>query len=121
MSILLLLAVAWPVQADPLALSGEQRHVLEQYATDTWQSLVAMVDPDTGLPADNVSVDGQRAGYTSPTNIGTYIWSTLAARDLDIITRAEARLRIERVPTSAANSRKPFSKGTPALVSEANC
>ncbi len=97
MSILLLLAVAWPVQADPLALSGEQRRVLEQYATDTWQSLVAMVDPDTGLPADNVSVDGQRAGYTSPTNIGTYIWSTLVARDLQIITPAEARLRIGRV------------------------
>jgi len=97
MSILLLLAVVLPVQAAPLALNGEQRQILEEYAHDTWQSFVAMVDPGTGLPADNVSAEGQRAGYTSPTNMGVYVWSTLAARDLQIITPAEARDRIDLV------------------------
>ena len=53
-----------------------------------------MVAPTTGLPADNVSAEGVRAEYTSPTNIGMYIWSTLAARDLQIIKPREARDRI---------------------------
>src|SRR5512134_2126241 len=90
----LLLATALPAQADSPGLSPNERRVLEQYAIDTWQSFVAMVDPDTGLPADNVSAEGVRAAYTSPTNIGMYIWSTLAARDLQIINPSEARDRI---------------------------
>jgi hypothetical protein len=94
---MLLLAVALPVQAHPTGLDVEDRRALEQYALDTWESFVALTDPDTGLPADNVSAEGVRAGYTSPTNIGLYVWSTLAARDLQIITPAEARLRIGRV------------------------
>ena len=49
-----------------------------------------MVSAATGLPSDNVSAAGVRARYTSPTNIGAYLWSTLAARDLGIITPAEA-------------------------------
>src|SRR5688572_14290987 len=85
----LLLATALPAQAGPIDLSSQEKKVLEQYAADTWQSFVAMVDPVTGLPADNVSAEGVRAGYTSPTNIGMYIWSTLVARDLQIINPAE--------------------------------
>ena len=75
-------------------LRPAQRQVLHEYAADTWQSFVMMTDPATGLPADNISADGVRSGYTSPTNIGTYMWSTLAARDLGIITPREARQRI---------------------------
>ncbi|HSK65917.1 MAG TPA: hypothetical protein VK888_03245, partial [Anaerolineales bacterium] len=90
----LLLATALPVQAGSPGLSPNERRVLEQYAMDTWQSFVAMVDPVTGLPADNVSAEGVRAAYTSPTNIGMYIWSTLVARDLQIIKPREARDRI---------------------------
>jgi hypothetical protein len=89
-----LLATALPAQARLAGLSPEEQRVLEQYATDTWQSFVAMVDPATGLPSDNVSAEGVRAGYTSPTNIGLYIWSALAARDLQIITPSEARDRV---------------------------
>jgi hypothetical protein len=97
LSLMLLLAVALPVQAHPAGLDVGQRRALQQYALDTWESFVAMTDPDTGLPADNVSAEGVRAGYTSPTNIGLYVWSTLAARDLQIIKPAEARQRIGRV------------------------
>ena len=72
------------------ALTGPQRKVLQLYAADTWQSFVALVEPATGLPADNVTAEGVRSEYTSPTNIGVYIWSTLAARDLGLI-KAEPR------------------------------
>jgi hypothetical protein len=69
-----------------------------------------MVDPVTGLPADNVSAEGVRAAYTSPTNIGMYIWSTLAARDLQIINPSEARDRIGKaLDTLATLERHTFS------------
>ena len=67
------------------------------YARDTWRSMVAMTDPATGLVADNIAGDlatGTRSAYTSPTNIGGYMWSAVVARDLGIISRAEARARI---------------------------
>ena len=44
-----------------------------------------MTDPKTGLPADNIKESlaaGDRSGYTSPTNIGGYLWSAVVARDL---------------------------------------
>jgi hypothetical protein len=92
-------------------LSRQQRRVLEQYAADTWQSFVAMVDPNTGLPSDNVSATRVRAAYTSPTNIGTYIWSTLAARDLQIIKPKEARDRIGKVLDTLAGLERHAGSG----------
>ena len=58
-----------------------------------------MTDPKTGLPADNIPESlaaGDRSGYTSPTNIGGYLWSTIVARELGIITRGEATARLIR-------------------------
>ena len=86
------------LKADPP--SPAERQTLQQYAADTWKSFLMLVNPATGLPSDNVSAEGVRAKYTSPTNIATYIWSTLAARDLQIITPAEARSRIDRTLTT---------------------
>nr|WP_238439658.1 glucoamylase family protein [Microbacterium sp. JZ31] len=68
---------------------------LHRYAEDTWESLAAMTDERTGLIADNIPGDLEGAsGYTSPTNIGGYLWSTVVARDLRIISRGEARERM---------------------------
>ena len=56
-----------------------------------------MTNPDTGLPSDNIDGDldpASRAAYTSPTNIGMYIWATLSARDLQLITPEDASTRI---------------------------
>jgi hypothetical protein len=81
-----------PAAADP----GAARE-LRRYAVDTWRSMAAMVDPVTALPADNIdgSLDpSTRSAYTSPTNIGGYLWSAVAARELGIISRDEARSRI---------------------------
>src|SRR6478735_4154191 len=53
---------------------------LHGWAADTWRSIVAMTDPRTGLPADNIPESlaaKDRSGYTSPTNIGGYLWSTV--------------------------------------------
>ncbi|HEX7189319.1 MAG TPA: glucoamylase family protein [Actinomycetes bacterium] len=71
--------------------------VLRSYAEDTWRSMAAMVDSRTGLVSDNIGgqLDADdRAAYTSPTNIGAYMWSAIAARDIGIISADEARERI---------------------------
>ncbi|MEO3808950.1 glucoamylase family protein [Sphaerisporangium sp. B11E5] len=82
----------------PAAAADSRASVLRRYAADTWRSMAAMVDPGTGLPADKVSGDlSTRARVTSPTNAGTYLWSTLAARDLRLIDRREAAARAGRV------------------------
>ncbi len=83
-------------QAGP---SGADDRQLSRYAADTWRSFVAMVEPRTGLPADNIGGDlhpRTRSSYTSPTNIGMYLWATLAARDLALIDGREATERIAK-------------------------
>ena len=90
LSLALALALAAPAAATP---SGDRR-VLQGYAADTWRSFELLLDPATGLPSDNVSAAGERSRYTSPTNVGAYLWSTLAARDAGIISPSQARRRI---------------------------
>ncbi len=51
--------------------------------------MAAMADPGTGLVSDNVGGDldpADRAAYTSPTNIGAYMWSAIAARETGLIS-----------------------------------
>jgi hypothetical protein len=92
------LVVATPVAAiGDESLSGPDLGTLEQYAADTWVSFEAMVYEETGLAADNIGGDlspESRSRFTSPTNIGSYLWSALAARQLEIISSREARERI---------------------------
>ena len=62
-----------------------------------------MVDPNTGLPADNIAGSlhpSTRSAYTSPTNVGMYFWATLAARDLGFIGAGEAVDRISQTLTT---------------------
>jgi hypothetical protein len=90
----LALPLAGPAVAQAPAAATGDRRVLQRYAADTWRSFELLVDPATGLPSDNVSAAGVRSRYTSPTNVGAYLWSTLAARDVGVISAAEARRRI---------------------------
>src|ERR687892_1202612 len=63
--------------------SRNERRVLMEYAADTWHSFEAMVDPGTGIPADNVEGDldpATRSAYTSPTNIGGDLLGTPLGR-----------------------------------------
>lgn len=74
------------------------QQVLREYAADTWRSMAAMTDPGTGLVSDNVGGDlapAGRAAYTSPTNIGAYMWSAIAAREIGLISAVAARQRIQ--------------------------
>ena len=69
---------------------------LLRYASDTWASFVAMVDPDDRAPGRQpVRRTGRRSVQTSTTNIGAYMWSTLVAERLGIIDHAEAVDRLE--------------------------
>ena len=93
----LALALVSPAPAAAAPLGGDDRRTLREYAVDTWRSMVAMIDPATALPADNIRGDltpGSRSAYTSPTNIGGYLWSTVVARDLGLISRREATDRM---------------------------
>ena len=52
----------------------------ERYAADTW--FIRLVEQSTGLPADGIGGDlrrSTRSEFTSPTNIGMYMWATTAA------------------------------------------
>ena len=65
---------------------------LREYATDTWQSFVVMTRPGRpGCRADNISVDRRtrRASRRRPTS-AAYLWATMSARDLGIISAGEA-------------------------------
>lgn len=76
-------------------LTRSQERTLLRYAEDTWDSMAAMADEDTGLVADQIDADlDTPSAYTSPTNIGGYLWSAVTARDLGIISKKEARQRI---------------------------
>ncbi len=79
------------------ASQSHDRRQLRTWAADTWRSFDALVVEETGLPDDNIGGDlspGSRGGYTSPTNIGAYLWSTVVARDTGLIGAREARQRM---------------------------
>jgi hypothetical protein len=90
------------------------RKVLREYAADTWTSFEALAHPATGLPDDNIGGDlgdGSRSGYTSPTNIGAYMWSTVAARDIGLIGDEEARTRLAQTLRSTATLERHDASG----------
>ncbi len=87
-------AWAGPAPTERFAASTVRR-----WAADTWASLVAMTDEGTGLTADNIEASIRnpvRSGYTSPTNIGGYLWSAIVARDLRLIGARECSARIRQ-------------------------
>ncbi|GAA1391468.1 glucoamylase family protein [Luteococcus peritonei] len=89
-----------------------QRKTLLRWARDTWRSLDAMSHPSTGLVADNI--DGElstRSGYTSPTNIGGLLWSALVARELGILSAADASYRIKLTLASLARMERHEPSG----------
>jgi hypothetical protein len=80
--------------------AGAAQARMRQYAARTWASLAAMVDTPSGLPADALSSDGGTSVQTSPTDIGAYLWSAVAAERLGIISAAELRRRMSATLTS---------------------
>ena len=78
-------------------LSTAQQASLLGIARDTWKFYQADVDPATHLPLDNLTfASGSPAPtgygrYTSAANIGVYLWAVVAAQDLGLVTRPQAR------------------------------
>ena len=72
-------------------LSAAQRATLLGIAKDTWKFFGKDVDPVTHLPLDNLGPGQTKGTYTSAANIGVYLQSVVAANDLKIISRPEAR------------------------------
>jgi putative glucoamylase/uncharacterized protein DUF3131 len=87
-------------------LTAAQRQALAGYARDTWRFYSADVDPNTNLPLDNLGPDGTRGTYTSAANIGVYLWAVVAANDLGLISRPQARSKIESTLTSVSQLRR---------------
>jgi len=84
------------------------------WTRDTWHSLVAMTDEHTGLPADNIPASlaaDDRSGYTSPTNIGGYLWSAVAAEELGLIRRGELVRRCRQTLTTLARMKHHVPSG----------
>ncbi|MFD7306602.1 glucoamylase family protein [Promicromonospora sp. NPDC059942] len=94
--------------------TAQDRRQLRAWAADTWRSFEALVDEETGLPDDNIGGDldpASRGGYTSPTNIGAYLWSTVVARDTGLIGRKEARERLATTLHTVAGLEKHEPSG----------
>src|SRR5437588_385652 len=85
----------------PSGLSQGQQQALYAIAKQTWRFFDADTDPNTHLPMDNIGLYGAPAkgAYTSPTNIGVYFWSVVAAQDLGIIDQNGAVQRVNATLT----------------------
>ncbi|HEY3170823.1 MAG TPA: glycosyl transferase, partial [Thermoanaerobaculia bacterium] len=96
--------VAWRVSVPPReteteAMSEKDRKILRLTARRTWRFFETFVTPeDNDVPPDNFQEDPRPAiaHRTSPTNVGLYLLSTVAARDfawigtLEMVDRLEA-------------------------------
>ncbi|WP_108483503.1 GH36-type glycosyl hydrolase domain-containing protein [Oceaniglobus ichthyenteri] len=102
--------VAWSVSQsaeteDQLVVSPTDRDVLRQVARRTWTYFETFVTEDQNwLPPDNFQeiptpVIAER---TSPTNIGLYLLSVVAARDFGWIAMADTVTRLEQTMASVA-------------------
>src|SRR5713101_8315916 len=83
-------------QTQPDGLSPAQQQALYTIARQTWGFFDADTDPNTHLPMDNIGFYGAppQGAYTSPTNIGVYFWSVVAAQDLGLIDHNGALQRV---------------------------
>ncbi|KAA6461870.1 DUF3131 domain-containing protein [Acidobacteria bacterium AB60] len=82
-----------------------QRMELMQIARDTWGFYAADVDPSTHLPMDNFGANGV-GRYTSASNIGVYLWAVVAANDLGLVSRPQARALIRATLTEVQGLRR---------------
>jgi hypothetical protein len=116
-------AMLSPAQAHALAKTGlpvsnysgltaSQQATLLSMARDTWKFHSVDVDPGTNLPLDNVTFAGGSAAptafgrYTSAADIGVYLWAVVAAKDLGLISRSQARARLSATLTEVQSLKR---------------
>jgi hypothetical protein len=91
--------------ADYTGLSSAQQANLLAIARDSWKFYTADIDTATQLPMDNVTFAGGSATptgyghYTSAADIGVYLWAVVSARDLGLISTAQAITKLQATLT----------------------
>ncbi|AFR25829.1 GH36-type glycosyl hydrolase domain-containing protein [Bartonella quintana] len=106
--------IAWIVSQpsefqDTLHISSEDKKTLRCIARQTWLYYATFVNAQNNhLPPDNFQEDPKPlvARRTSPTNIGVYLLSIIAARDFGWISFEEAITRVECTLNSLAKMEK---------------
>jgi hypothetical protein len=85
--------------SEPAGLDRRDCDELLGYARDTWRSVAEMAKPGE-LPADGLrhQPDGtwRPSRKSTPTDIGCYLWSVVAAERLKLISADEAERRLAR-------------------------
>jgi hypothetical protein len=76
--------------------TGNDRQYLRGVAADTWRCIAELADPETGMPYDKEG----KPEFTSVSNIGLYLSSMCAAREMGLIADEDAQRRIDRTLTS---------------------
>jgi hypothetical protein len=74
--------------------------IVKAFSKDTWEGIKHHANTKTGLPADRLVIKEDiktMTSITSPTNIGLYITSLVAARDLGFISETELLESLEKV------------------------
>ena len=90
----------------PPGLSRSQEAQLYSMAKATWKFFQADVDPKTHLPLDNLGPGTTRGAYTSAANVGVYLWSVVAAKDLGLISRAQAAKMVTQTLTTVSHIKR---------------
>ncbi|MGF7157075.1 GH36-type glycosyl hydrolase domain-containing protein [Bartonella heixiaziensis] len=106
--------IAWIVSQpltsqDTLDISSDDKKTLRRIARRTWLYYATFVNAENNhLPPDNFQEDPKPvvAQRTSPTNIGVYLLSTIAARDFGWISFEETLTRIEYTLSTLAKMEK---------------
>ena len=82
---------------DPIGPADRDR--LQKYARDTWRSMAEMAE-GLAVPCDGLrrlpSGRWKQTPQTNPTDIGAYLWGTIAAHRLGLIDEPEAIRRLSR-------------------------
>ena len=84
------------------ALNADDRALLKTYAEATWRS-IDRASKGVVLPSDGLWRSGDSwtmLAYTSPTDIASYIWSTIAAEGIGLIGREESGRRLSATLTA---------------------
>ena len=125
---LFLAFLAQPIPKKPRPLSVQEKALLTRYAFDHWSYFSKNVTAeDNYLPPDNIQEAPVRATAhrTSPTNIGMYLLSCLAARDYGFIDSKELLMRtmktletIEKLPKKDGHLYNWYNTQTLTLLGE---
>ena len=102
--------VGWPkqIETDRSSLPTSDQDLLMRLALDTWRGIDELTDKETGLPLDriqfsaegNSTEDAWIGDYTNITNIGFYLLSVAAARELGLISSEAAIEKVTKTLTS---------------------